>query len=245
MPVKQKLTDKIPFRDAGQVLYDLDAAVLNQEARESVVRCISLQKEAAAESMATFQVAEQALEETSEARLAQILAGGEDVHGIATDRSISNVISFGASKVTDTVSDERINLARQEVDGFMKRLLPELFTAEQSFNVSSSGHFWYPAGSYMGWHTNSRVPGWRVYINYAEQPGKSWFRYREPGSGDIVTLVDDVWNLRIFRISSEIPVWHTVYSDTDRFSFGYMVHERKAGSRKSRWLKKLKHFAGR
>lgn len=68
----------------------------------------------------------------------------------------------------------------------------------------------------MGWHTNSRVPGWRVYINYAEEAGKSFFRFCDPVTEDIVTLDDREWNIRVFRITSEKPVWHTIWC-TSRF----------------------------
>jgi hypothetical protein len=34
------------------------------------------------------------------------------------------------------------------------------------------------------------------------------------------------WNVRIFRIGVEDErLWHCVYSDTDRLSFGFTVHE--------------------
>ena len=87
----------------------------------------------------------------------------------------------------------------------------------------SSGHFWYPKGSYMGWHTNSRAPGWRIYINFAEEPDKSFFRYRDPETGEIITSWDNQWNLRVFRITARKPIWHCVHSDTNRFSLGYML----------------------
>ena len=77
----------------------------------------------------------------------------------------------------------------------------------------------------MGWHTNNRAPGWRVYLTYAEQPGKSFFRYRDPGTGHIVTSTDGGWDMRLFRVSPEAPLWHSVYTETHRFSFGYTLLE--------------------
>jgi hypothetical protein len=75
----------------------------------------------------------------------------------------------------------------------------------------------------MGWHTNWQNPGWRLYINYAEEPGKSFFRYRDPETGKIVTAIDREFNFRLFRVSEEVPFWHAVCSDTYRYSLGYKV----------------------
>ncbi len=75
----------------------------------------------------------------------------------------------------------------------------------------------------MGWHTNSDNPGWRLYINYAEEPGKSFFRYRDPDTREIVTSIDKQLNFRLFRASMEKPLWHAIYSDTNRFSLGYRI----------------------
>jgi hypothetical protein len=75
----------------------------------------------------------------------------------------------------------------------------------------------------MGWHTNFKVPGWRLYITHAAEPGKSFFRYRDPENGSIVTSWDREWNFRLFKVCKEKPFWHAVYSETDRYSFGYNI----------------------
>jgi len=237
--MKDVMAEKIPFKTAGKMVYDLDVSILDEKTRHAVVECVMSQKEAAGDAISAFQPSDNALQETSEERLAQILAAGDDIHGIASDRSISNVISFGLKKITDAVYSEKVNSDRSRVDQLFSELLKSVFESKAPLKVSSSGHFWYPAGSYMGWHTNSRVPGWRVYINYAEEPGKSFFRYRDPLTKEIVTLQDKEWNLRIFRITSEQPIWHTVYSDTNRFSFGYMIHQKAPANRLSGMLRKL------
>ncbi|TCK19039.1 hypothetical protein DFR30_2332 [Thiogranum longum] len=169
-------------------------------------------------------VCEQALE--------QILGSQKDVHGIATNREISNVISFNIPNDAHSISSEDILIRRARVDELLSRRLLETFEAPYPLEVRCSGHFWYPRGGYMGWHTNSASPGWRVYITHASEPGKSFFRYREPDTGRIVTALDSEWNVRAFRIDPGIPFWHTVYSETDRFSLGYVVRRR-------RWFKPI------
>jgi hypothetical protein len=162
-----------------------------------------------------------------EPALEQILEEGADIHGIATDREISNVISFNSPTDTGSVQSETIRSLRHRVDDWVSHRLLDTFEAPYPLEVSRSGHFWYPPGGYMGWHTNSAAPGWRIYITHAREPGKSFFRYREPDTGNVITSMDDEWNVRIFRIDPAVPLWHAVYSDTDRFSLGYIVRRRR------------------
>ncbi len=75
----------------------------------------------------------------------------------------------------------------------------------------------------MGWHTNERTPGWRLYLTVADEPGRSIFRYRDPASGRITTVADARWNARLFRITAAPPLWHAIYSETHRFSIGYKL----------------------
>ena len=52
---------------------------------------------------------------------------------------------------------------------------------------------------------------------------RSFFRYRRPDGGEIVTSLDTGWNVRLFEVNPARPLWHAVWSETDRFSFGYVV----------------------
>lgn len=215
------LGDKIDYASYG--VHDLDAAVVDAELRDVILRCIAVQKASAIRARASFQTHPCSGAEVSAERLHQILSQGQDIHGIASDRSISNVITFSARNIQDAVIDPAVEQSRKEVDRQIARLVKALFRDNYRLAVTSSGHLWYPPGAYMGWHTNSRVPGWRIYVNYAEQEGKSFFRYRDPDTKNIITLNDRHWNIRIFKISRDRPLWHSVYSETNRFSMGYMV----------------------
>lgn len=85
-----------------------------------------------------------------------------------------------------------------------------------------SGRFWYPSTGYMGWHNNNDNEGYRLYANWAEEGHKSFFRYRDPVTKEIVTSWDKKgWNFRLFECSEETTTWHCVYSDTNRISVGY------------------------
>lgn len=220
-------------------VFDIDAAVIDEGLRASVLRCIDMQKHAAQEALARFTPEPAALSRVSGDELQRIIAQGDDIHGIASDRSISNVIPFSAAHLQDAVNDGGVERLRRDVDQRIAGLVKRLFGNSNSLRVTTSGHLWYPPGAYMGWHTNSKVPGWRIYVNYAEQEARSFFRYRDSASGDIITLHDRHWNIRIFRIRAGQPLWHAVYSDTHRFSMGYMVYRDSYLARLRRRLRRL------
>ena len=87
------------------------------------------------------------------------------------------------------------------------------------------GIFYYPPTGYMGWHTNANTPGERIYITWASEDKKSFFRYYDTEKNEIVTDYDDKGlTIRQFTIPESAPhFWHCVGSECDRFSFGFMV----------------------
>jgi hypothetical protein len=223
--------------DVDTGVFDLDPSVLSDDFRDAVMRCIVAQKEVADAAYSAFKPNPGALTEVSEEVLARLLAQGKDVHGISKQRSISDVIVFSARNIPDSLRSATVEALRA---GRQKGVQAKsIFPGTSGLVVGSSGKFWYPSGSYMGWHTNSGVPGWRVYINYAEEEGESFFRYRDPVTSEITTLMDKKWNIRIFRITSESPLWHAVYSGTNRFSLGYIVYKESLAARVVQKLKRL------
>jgi hypothetical protein len=225
----------IDLDDIG--LYDLRTDFINDELKQLCIDCINEQKKAAQHKYAGFLPAGNALTELSAEKLQGLLGANQDIHGISTNKSISNVITFGEAKLDDTIIDPEVESRRRIVDARLSDKLQEIFAYDDPLRIVPSGHFWYPAGAYMGWHTNSRVPGWRIYINYAEEAGKSFFRYKHHLTGELVTLWDEQWNMRVFRVTSTDPLWHCVYSNTNRFSLGYMV---KIPAQRSGVIDKLK-----
>ena len=73
----------------------------------------------------------------------------------------------------------------------------------------------------MGWHTNYKAPGLRVYLAHSD--GISGMRFFVDGK--IIDSPDKPgWNLREFFIDPEDPLWHCVYSETaTRLSLGFRV----------------------
>jgi hypothetical protein len=99
-----------------------------------------------------------------------------------------------------------------------------------SNEVEKSGETMYPPNhGYMGWHTNDNAPGYRLYLSYARQGEKSWFRYILDGKPH--TAVDRAgWNFRLFKVGSP-SLWHCVYSETTRISIGFRIKENEQTTR--------------
>jgi hypothetical protein len=194
--------------------------------RQAVKACVDATQAAGADALASrFRRHPDALSQVSEDALARILARGDTVSDVRTNTDLSNCLVFHTNHLPGTVMDDCVVRLRRDVDELVKQRAFALFGGNVA-DVEISGHFWYPRGGYMGWHTNLRKPGWRLYLQYAEEPGKSFFRYRDPGSGEIVTRVDAAWNLSLFEIRPDAPLWHCVYSETNRHSFGYRISAR-------------------
>jgi hypothetical protein len=94
---------------------------------------------------------------------------------------------------------------------------------EQFSNIfrEYSGFFWYPCDGFCGWHTNNNAEGERIYFAWAAEDNKSFFRYQDPETKEIITDWDKKgWQYRKFNVSREKPFWHCVGSKTNRISIG-------------------------
>ncbi len=227
--------------DAPQTFLELADWEEDQALQEAVTHCLDVQRRVGGDALRSqFTPNPRAEREVSEEALRALLEAGRRVSDITKDRSISNCIAFNFGSIQQSVMDREVAAARQRVDRIVAQKVRRLFREGRKLSIVKSGHFWYPPGGFMGWHTNERSPGWRLYINYADEPGKSFFRYRDPATGAIVTKSDRRWNVRLFKISSVDPLWHAVYSQTNRFSLGYYITpQRSLAGRVKRKVAKL------
>ena len=126
----------------------------------------------------------------------------------AKNRSNLKDFSKYLERIKSTVVDE------------LTKILKDVYP---SMRVRLSGSFLYPDTGYMGWHTNHLDPCKRIYIVYAEEAQRSFFRYEEDGK--IITDFDDLGlTIREFNIPSTQPYfWHCVGSTCNRFSFGFRI----------------------
>ncbi len=157
---------------------------------------------------------------TSPEALELLLDAPGQVSDVAVIPGLSDATVFNSRSLAPDVDLAEVERSRREVDGLVGHLLRE---RGHDGDVRVSGHLLYPPGGFMGWHTNERVPGLRAYLTLADEPGRSWFRYWDPVSEEIVTSMDSRCDLRLFEVGGAAPFWHCVRSEVHRFSFGYRV----------------------
>jgi hypothetical protein len=195
----------------------------NRNVEDLALRCIAAQRDAVSVNHRPPGSLDAAKAAVAPEALERILSDGDDIHGIAEDEGLSDVIVFNATHLDGSVRHGDVARLRQDLDREVTSMLRHLLGYGRNLEARRSGHFWYPPGSHMAWHTNNKAPGWRVYLTHSQEPGRSFFRYRDPLSGEIFTSMDNRWDLRLFRVDPAQPLWHAVYSETDRFSFGYAI----------------------
>lgn len=91
--------------------------------------------------------------------------------------------------------------------------------------IRPTGNFLYPTGGYMGWHTNSNMPGYRVYLVYSPEMYSSYFKYVDPITKEVIEDWDDKgWTARLFKVDNHPQrfFWHAVHAvHNPRISYGY------------------------
>jgi len=131
--------------------------------------------------------------------------------------SLLSVIDFEIPKSkNNNLSRVSVDKPAKQIEKIMKDLFPDL-------HVACSGTFFYPDTGYMSWHTNHNHPTDRVYITYASEQGKSFFRYYKDGK--VITDYDDKGiTVRRFTATGTKPYfWHCVGSQCDRVSIGFQL----------------------
>jgi hypothetical protein len=110
---------------------------------------------------------------------------------------------------------------KSAIPAMFEKLVKDVCKVDRKYIYHITGKFWYPSNGYMGWHTNNSYPGFRFYCSHAEEEGKSFFRFQHPETKEIITSWDRKgWIGRVFAIDTAKPLWHCVYSETNRISVG-------------------------
>ena len=120
--------------------------------------------------------------------------------------------------------------------------------------MNNSGNYYYPPGGFREWHTNKcqqtntkhysfgttdpiyessqdckgarSTGGWRGYMVYAEEEGKSWMSVID-GGGSFRTLMDRSGYVSLFYLpGGEENSWHTIFSQTHRWSIGFRITDK-------------------
>jgi hypothetical protein len=113
-----------------------------------------------------------------------------------------------------------------EPDKNLGKLIEQVFNGK--LKTQPSGYFWYPPKGFRAWHTNRRnTRGWRMYIVYTYNEGKSGMSYKDYNTGKLHTVTDRNGYVNLFHINTNEPheplFWHSVFSDTHRFSLGLNI----------------------
>jgi hypothetical protein len=221
---------------------------LPDDLRTLALACFAAQRSAAAERDASASESRgerdpgalrAAADAVSSEALERLLADGESIGGVVTRREIATAIPFNARFTRDVVWSAEVAARRARLDGVLARWLSGRVAGSFRPLLSAAGQWWYPPGTYFGWHTNHGYPGWRLYLSHAEEENRSFFRYRDPRSGEVVTSLDGRWHLRLFEVSSDRPLWHSIHSDTHRFSIGWFVRPWSLGGAVAAGVKRL------
>jgi hypothetical protein len=112
---------------------------------------------------------------------------------------------------------------------YIIKLVKELVNHFNHHYIQPSNEIIYPSDKgFMGWHTNWGSPAIRMYLNYVDESDKSFFRYINPYTQEMVTSYDKKgWTARLFNITRTPPFWHCVYAETTRISIGFRIKEMK------------------
>jgi hypothetical protein len=152
--------------------------------------------------------------------------------GLAADEQGFN-LNYGFLKNHPQVVDpdflDDIRTASLELDDELQNLLGAKACALKMY---------YPAGGFIGWHTNWDYGGYNIVFTYTATGGGYWRHIDPAGSQTVVpeptrlTHIDDVpgWHCKVGyygkKTETDRLVWHCAYAREPRITIGYVVGER-------------------
>ena len=134
--------------------------------------------------------------------------------------------TFGDLQTPEGLQEKtnRYTYTRPFAEDILVRIIDKLKKHYNKSFVEHRGTFMYQPGGRCGWHTNSNAPGTRIYLTWAEEDNKSYFKYFDNETNQIVTKYDKKgWHVNKFIIPREGKLWHFVGSDTNRKSVGFLI----------------------
>lgn len=103
------------------------------------------------------------------------------------------------------------------------RQMPKLHMAAELLKAREvKNHCVYLPKTAMPWHTNRDEPGTRTY--YSLTTGRAVFRWMDQ-KGNLHSDIDlsPGWTARQFDVSQDYPMWHSIWTEKARFSFGFLT----------------------
>jgi hypothetical protein len=106
----------------------------------------------------------------------------------------------------------------------IKQLMSRLHLPNKLEKLSDSrGASFTPQNGFMECHTNRfHLAGWRLYMHYLPENGESFFAYRHCYDGSLRVIPDSNTAANMFRIRKlpDALLWHSLWTDTPRHSWG-------------------------
>lgn len=87
---------------------------------------------------------------------------------------------------------------------------------------------YYPEDGFMGWHTNWNASGYNILITYNTEENGGYFRYLNPVTKEIITMVDPIgWSCKVGYFGKrEEPnkiIYHCCGNSAKRLTLGYVI----------------------
>jgi len=114
----------------------------------------------------------------------------------------------------------------EELVSTMARKNIEEFKDSENILVRRAAFYLYDVDNFMGWHTNSASPAWRIYLTYTEEPNKSYICHFDEETQKVVKSYDkEGITCRAFNLKDYPPLKHSVLSQTKRWSIGFRIFD--------------------
>lgn len=124
---------------------------------------------------------------------------------------------------TRTIPQQLEDYATKQIQNLMKRLsLPNRLSRLSD----SRGSTYMPPGGFMEYHSNqNHYAGWRLYMHYLPKQSvdqTAYFVYQHPFDKTYHEIEDSHFGANMFRLRKppQTLLWHGIYSNTHRFSWG-------------------------
>ena len=132
-----------------------------------------------------------------------------------------DVITFAVSNWSSATADAYNPYS----DRYHKEMASYLAEKKGRASIVISGSFLYHPICTMPWHTNESTYGDHAYLTYVDKSKKSYFRYYDNETKEIITSYDEPgWQIRYFNAPKTEPYfWHCTYTECPRISIGFRI----------------------
>lgn len=135
--------------------------------------------------------------------------------------------SFGNQPTPGKLTNRNIFRCRKKddkLDNIIQSILNKLEKHFKQRGIHLRGIYSYPPGGVCNWHTNSNGVGKRIYFTWAEEDNKSFFKYFDNETNQIITRYDKKgWFINEFEIPTKGLLWHYIGCDTYLKSIGFLI----------------------